>query len=312
VAVTPLTATWAAVIPFTATWAAVIPFTATWAAVAVLAVLASACKPAVREPLVDKFGIQVRGLSWQPAEARKRFQERLFAANAFRPVTESNKSKDSKSWNLALTLDVPEPEQGRTAQEAIAVARLELEGPDDTQQEVVSTAVEKVLGPGLEEWRAATDAAAGAAMQKSVDGAKAVVAAIGKSDDELKKQLESKDAQAKEWAAAVLAERKNPAGLEVLTEMLGSDDLMRARWAMRFLIRLGDARAASPLIEASRHKDDTFQREIVFALGELGGDESEAYLFTVAEGHDLPLMRQSAERALAELRARKSKDGGRP
>jgi hypothetical protein len=41
---------------------------------------------------------------------------------------------------------------------------------------------------------------------------------------------------------------------------------------MRFLIHLGDPRAATALIEASRHKDDTFQREIVFALGELGGE----------------------------------------
>jgi hypothetical protein len=46
------------------------------------------------------------------------------------------------------------------------------------------------------------------------------------------------------------------------------------------------------------------QREIVFALSAIGGDEAEAYLDVVASGHDDPLLRASAEKALGELRDR--------
>jgi hypothetical protein len=276
-----------------------------------VALALAACKPAPKAPLVDKLGVEATGLDWPKGEARKRFEEKLFATGAFIHL----KEKDARPggvpvWNLALSLQVVEPAEGAQPADALAIGRLGVENSEGLEQEVVVTSVEKVAGPGLDEWREAARGAAIGAMQKAVDGARALVAAVGKSDPELVAQLESKDMQQQEWAAAVLAERKNPAARPVLEPLLANDDLMKARWAMRFLLRLGDARSASAFIEASRHKDDTFQREIVFALGELGGEEAEAYLFTVAEGHDLPLMRQSAERALGELRARRLRDGG--
>lgn len=275
-----------------------------------LCALAPGCKQASRAPLVDKLGVELAGVAWSEAEARKRFSEALFAAGGFRQLPEKASRPKAPVWNLALFVQVAEPDEGAEAGEAVAVGRLELESDQGVEQEVVVTAVEKVGGPGLDEWREASSGAAQSALTGAVKGARAVVAALGKSDAELLAQLGDPDPQAAEWAAAVLAERKHPGALEPLVALLGTDDLMKSRWAMRFLIRLGDARAASAMIEASRHKDDTFQREIVFALGELGGEEAEAYLFTVAQGHDLPLMRQSAERALSELRARRSRDGG--
>lgn len=283
---------------------------ARWAAALALALLAG-CSKGQQAPLIDKLGVEVRGVDWQPAEARKRFKEELFRPGGFKPVPEGAVAQKGKgTWNLALAVEVPEAPKGEERGEAFALARLSVEGSDGQEHEVLAMAKEAVGGPGLDEWREAARGAASSAMKQAADGAKALVAAVGKKDSELVVQLKSDDALAREWAAAVLAERKNPAALETMTQLLDTDDLMRARWTMRYLIRLGDPRAAAPLIEASRHRDDTFQREIVFALGELGGEESEAYLFTVAEGHDLPLMRQSAERALAELRARRAKDGG--
>jgi HEAT repeat protein len=64
--------------------------------------------------------------------------------------------------------------------------------------------------------------------------------------------------------------------------------------------------AVPPLIEAARGKDATFEREVVFALGEIGGDEAEAYLFTLAQGHDDPIVRASAERALEDLKQKRT------
>jgi HEAT repeat protein len=48
-----------------------------------------------------------------------------------------------------------------------------------------------------------------------------------------------------------------------------------------------------------------FQREVVFAVGAIGGDDAEAYLDLVASGSDDPLLRASAAQALLELRQKK-------
>jgi hypothetical protein len=61
------------------------------------------------------------------------------------------------------------------------------------------------------------------------------------------------------------------------------------------------------IIEASRAKNPVFQREIVFALASIGGDEAEAYLDVVATGSDDLLVKASAEKALDELRQNKKK-----
>ena len=63
----------------------------------------------------------------------------------------------------------------------------------------------------------------------------------------------------------------------------------------------------NPLIEAANQRDLMFQREVVFAVGSIGGSDAEAYLDLVASGHDDALLRTSAEQALSELRARQQK-----
>ena len=57
------------------------------------------------------------------------------------------------------------------------------------------------------------------------------------------------------------------------------------------------------LIDLSRGKDVGFLQEIVFALGEIGGSEAEAYLYTVAQGHDQPAIQAAAQQALDTLYA---------
>jgi HEAT repeat protein len=132
-----------------------------------------------------------------------------------------------------------------------------------------------------------------------------MISLLAKSDADL---IAEKDPRGRDYALSLLAQRKNPAALEPLIEKLKSDDLDQVRRAIGGLLDLRDPRAVPALIDASRARDDMFQREIVFALGSLGGDEAEAYLQVVADGHDQPLMRASAQQALDELHARR--DGG--
>jgi len=90
-----------------------------------------------------------------------------------------------------------------------------------------------------------------------------------------------------------------------LLKRLESEDLGVLRRTIGLLVELKDPAAVSAIIEASRAKNPVVQREIVFALSAIGGDDAEAYLDVVASGHDDPLVRSSAEKALAELRDRK-------
>jgi hypothetical protein len=64
------------------------------------------------------------------------------------------------------------------------------------------------------------------------------------------------------------------------------------------------ARSAVPvLIDLARGRDMGFLQEIVFAVGEIGGPEAEAYLFTVAQGHDQPAIQAAARQALETMSA---------
>ena len=65
----------------------------------------------------------------------------------------------------------------------------------------------------------------------------------------------------------------------------------------------GNSMAPPALIDLSRGKEVGFLQEIVFALGEIGGSEAEAYLFTVAQGHDQPAIQAAAQQALDTLYA---------
>jgi HEAT repeat protein len=64
------------------------------------------------------------------------------------------------------------------------------------------------------------------------------------------------------------------------------------------------ASAAVPaLIELMKDREIGFAQEVVYAIGEIGGSEAEAYLFTVAQGHDQPDVQAAAQQALDTLDA---------
>ena len=95
-------------------------------------------------------------------------------------------------------------------------------------------------------------------------------------------------------------------GIALLDKLKG-DDADDVRRAIGGLVELKDPRAVPALIDLARAKDMVFLREIIFALGQIGGDEAEAYLYTVAQGHDQPAIRDVAQKALDEMSARKAR-----
>src|SRR6266849_5936586 len=140
-------------------------------------------------------------------------------------------------------------------------------------------------------------------------------------------QKEGREGTFAEVGAQLTIRRKDAEGtasyevVGVGESKLESEDPQSRRSAMRLalssaldqvtgLAHLKNAGAVPSLIDLAKGKDPSFVREIIFALGEIGGDEAEAYLYTVAEGHDQPAVRAAAQKALDELRA-KTRSAGR-
>jgi len=125
----------------------------------------------------------------------------------------------------------------------------------------------------------------------------------GKPDADLVSDLSSGDAQRREFALRVLADRKSPVAVPYLLERLQDPDRTVQLRAVGGLVAVGDARAVPALIDASLGRDPSFVIQVIYALAEIGGEEAEAYLFTASTGHGEEMVRQAAGEALASLRA---------
>jgi hypothetical protein len=270
--------------------------------------LAAACSRG-EKPVYERVNLELAGgddasiLGWSETEVKAQLEAAL-RRERFVPVAEVKEPKSP--WRIEAAVGLAEvrsqdPDAPSKASVGIVLSRK----GDDTDREVMGRGVATVKGQSLDERRDAARAAVELALKDAASGAAIMISLLTKSDSDL---VALKDERAKEYALVLLAERKNPAAFEPLLEKLKSDDLDQMRRAIGGLLSLNDARAVPALIEASRARDDMFQREIVFALGALGGQEAEAYLQIIADGHDLPLMRASAQAALDELHARA--DGG--
>jgi hypothetical protein len=157
------------------------------------------------------------------------------------------------------------------------------------------------------------------AMRRALEKALAAVAeaahlqlqALTRPDGELLAELNGRG-PGRDYALRVLAERQNPAVAEALIDRVKNDeDPDRVREAMGALAEMREARAVRPLIEATRGREPAFVREVVFALAQIGGQEAMAYVFTVAQGHDDPAVRDAANKALHELEQRERAQAAR-
>jgi hypothetical protein len=256
-------------------------------------------------PLFDRVQLELAGrddssiLGWSDEDVKGQLVTAL-KASGFRSAADVKEPKGAYRVQAALAVqDVKDPDAPARAECIVQLRR------DEVGREVKGKGEAKVKGVSLDERRDASRAAVELAIKDAAGQAALLIKLAARSDGEL---VAEKDPKVKELAVSVLAERRNPAALEPLIEQLRSDDIDVVHRAIGGLLELKDPRAVGPLIEASRQKGDVFQSEILFALSAIGGDEAEAYLQLMIDGTDQPVMRQIAEQALSELKARR--DGG--
>lgn len=198
---------------------------------------------------------------------------------------------------------------GRDGPEVEVVADLTLRRRSEAgseRSELWASGWARPAGETFEDRQEAARRALDQALEDLVHGARAQLDALDRSDTALLKDLTSSDTRVRDAALDVLAARKHPLAVAPLIERLGSEDPLLVRRAMGALVEMRATQAVPALIDLTRGKDPGFQRELVFALGSIGGEEARAYLYTVAQGHDSPGVREAAERALAELTHRET------
>jgi hypothetical protein len=277
-------------------------------------VLLGACRSqAPRYPVapVEVSGTTVRDnalLGLAPEGVATLFTEALKSSGRFDSQAE-DAPREVRPWRL--TLDVPFTREvlkdgdPRSFAEVGASLTLERFGGDLPQHyEVVGLGeapVEKDSPAGRQE---AMRVALQSVLRQVTDSAVLQLAALERTDDALVQDLRADDARLREVALHTLADRQHPAAAPLLIEQLkDATDADSLRKTMGTLVEMKARTAVPVLIDLARGKELGFVQEIVFAVGEIGGPEAEAYLYTVAQGHDAPAVQAAAQQALDTLYA---------
>jgi hypothetical protein len=274
--------------------------------------LPAGCSRSGRAPVVtvevDAFhGGEVVGYSEEQFKAR--FLERLLAAHFTLLKEGETLTEGERGWRLRLAAALTEPDaQAEQGAEVMVVLDLHQEGTPDGF-EVRAHQPRGAAGRDIEiiqtDARAALDAALGRVTREG----RALIDLAGAREEVLVDRLSQADEATRNAAVRVLVERRNLKALPALLERLQRGDLSSVRETMGLLVELRAPEAVNPLIEATRRRGAVVQREVVFAVAAIGGEDAEAYLDLVASGHDDPLVRASAEQALRELRSRRGAKG---
>jgi len=124
------------------------------------------------------------------------------------------------------------------------------------------------------------------------------------TDEQLVEDLRSPDKARSNAALEQLAGRRHPAAVSPLLAVLRSGDAEVASRALSALVVLDDPRTARAIVEEAERREFPFFLEALYALGAIGGEDSEAYLFTVESGHADVRARTAAGEALEQARVR--------
>jgi hypothetical protein len=143
------------------------------------------------------------------------------------------------------------------------------------------------------------------ALDQAAAGALVQLDARAKTEPALVADLTHPEVRVREAAILQLAERKSRDAVPALVERLQDPDPTIVHRAIGALIAIGDRRAVNPFIELTRKRPGEFVSQLVYALGELGGEEAEGFLFTVETGHPDEAVRKAATQALSDLQRRK-------
>jgi HEAT repeat protein len=185
-----------------------------------------------------------------------------------------------------------------------AVVSLELEplasGPDHGQPLGESGQGEaQVTSSPSVAWR---DALEGASREAAAQMAIAV-AAEEKTVPALLADLDAADPRVRERAIIVLGERRAAEAVPALLARLSDPEPRVVDRAVGALAQVRDPRAVGPLIDLSRRRSAREQARFARLIGDIGGDEAQGYLETLALGASEPEVRRAAAEALEELSA---------
>lgn len=155
----------------------------------------------------------------------------------------------------------------------------------------------------------ATSTACDTAIDRAVLQVTSELQGDTKSIDALLTDLGSGDPSRAGVALDRLAAKRHAAAFEPLVKQLRDEDPDAALRALSALVVYNDVRTVRPIIEEAERRDFSFQLEALYALGSIGGDEAEAYLFMTERGHNDPRAQVVAGEALilAERRSNRAR-----
>ncbi|RKH59204.1 HEAT repeat domain-containing protein [Corallococcus llansteffanensis] len=247
-------------------------------------------------------------LGFGPDGVRELFSDALETSGRFELVGDEVPKK-ARPWRLSLEVPFTREvlKDGNPHSFAEVGANLSLErfgGAMPQRYEVVGLGEAPVQEDSQEGRRAAMRAALESVLRQVTESASMQLAALERTDEALVADLRAADARMREFALRTLAERKHPAAAPLLIERLkDTSDADAVRRTIGALAEMKAKSAVPALIDLARGRDSSFLQEIVFAVGEIGGPEAEAYLYTVAQGHDTPSVQAAAQQALDTLYA---------
>jgi len=257
---------------------------------------------------VDDFeGGAVIGMT--SGQIEQRMRARLEAARFVLLKEGERPPPEVQGWNLRLAagLEEPDAETGQGARVSV-VLHLRQQGAAEGF-EVRSVIASRSVSNDVKAVQAAAREALDAALGRVVREARATIELGPAKDGAIAAHLKDSDEATRDAAVRLLVARRSLAALPPLLAQLKNPDLDVVRRAVGLLVELKAQQAVNPMIEATGRQGSVVEREIVFAVGAIGGDDAEAYLDLVATGHDDPVVRASAEAALRELRARRGEQG---
>ena len=135
--------------------------------------------------------------------------------------------------------------------------------------------------------------------------------AAAKTDEQLLADLRAQEPRTRDFAIRALADRRSVKAVPLLVERLRDPDREVQLRAIGALVAIGDGAAVPPLVQATSQRDPSFVATVCHALGDLGGPEAEAYLFTASTGHPELAVRRAAEEALQALRESQRRQASR-
>jgi HEAT repeats len=263
-------------------------------------------------------------LEISPEELKQHLVTALDSVGRYRPLPpEQEARKDAPSSYLAkveltFTRESDEPPSGGAPLRRAEVALSLTLSPSHTDGEenqlrAVSSAsrlfdpaadkpsTDKNENPRLVAFRAALDQA----LQRAAFDLLLQADAAGKTEPQLVADLASPDAGVRDSAVRQLSERKSPAAVPALIERLKDPDREVVLRTLGALQEIRDPRAVRPLIDLTDRQDPAFVAQVIYVIGDLGGPEAEAFLFTLQNGSPDPQVRVAAAEASQTLRRKR-------